>query len=145
MDIGCERRNLSVRPSRVEPCPHRPGIDILTCRLYIHAPGRISRRGASASISGDIPMRKLTLDLDSLDVQSFDPQPRLETDRGTVHGHESHDRPCTPMCPSMYDEATTCHVSDLGTCVVSCGSCGYTCAVGGYTCVTCDMACWETS
>lgn len=90
-------------------------------------------------------MRKLTLDLDLLDVQSFDPTPEAEAQRGTVHGHDSVERPCTMMCPSHYNEATTCQVTDLATCVISCGSCGPSCAVGGYSCVTCDMACWETS
>ena len=48
-------------------------------------------------------MRKLTLDLDSLDVQSFDPTPEPVAARGTVRGHAT-DFECTnyrPMCPSM--------------------------------------------
>ena len=85
-------------------------------------------------------MRKLTLDLDSLDVQSFDPAPVPAVVRGTVRGHGSYND-CTgfqPYCPSMYDEAGTCHVSDLGTCNLTCGStCAYTCD-DPYSCVTCQ-------
>lgn len=91
-------------------------------------------------------MRKLTLNLESLDVQSFDPTPAPEAPRGTVKGHVSWDG-CTyrqPDCPSMYDEAGTCHVSDLGTCYVSCGySCPVTCR-NEQSCVTCNgTACEE--
>lgn len=91
-------------------------------------------------------MRKLTLDLDTLDVQSFDPTPAPEGPRGTVNGHES--AACTgggPACPSWYNEAGTCQVTDLATCVASCNSCGHSCAVGGYSCVTCNVACYEES
>lgn len=86
-------------------------------------------------------MRKLTLDLDSLDVQSFDPTPLASAPRGTVQGHATNNLDCTQwgsMCPSWYNEATTCQVSDLGTCYASCGnSCPGTCN-GGPTCVTCQ-------
>ena len=84
-------------------------------------------------------MRKLTLDLDTLNVQSFDTDPCAEASRGTVRAHVSYD--CTyhqPMCPSMYNEAGTCQVSDLGTCNVTCGnSCPATCR-NEQTCVTCN-------
>lgn len=92
-------------------------------------------------------MRKLILDLNALDVQSFEPTPQPGLTRGTVRGHGTDPMDCTAfgtMCPSYCNEASTCQVSDLGTCVVSCGSCGPSCA-GGYSCVTCDVACWEES
>jgi hypothetical protein len=84
-------------------------------------------------------MRKLTLDLDSLDVQSFDSTPQTPAERGTVRGHITY-LDCSQYgsnCPSWYNEASTCQVSDLGTCNPSCGnSCPATCN-GGQTCVTC--------
>jgi hypothetical protein len=98
-------------------------------------------------------MRKLTLDLDTLDVQSFNPTPRAAEPRGTVQGHASFsDCTCENLgtcrfdCPSWYNEATTCQVSDLGTCAATaCGSCGASCH-GGATCVTCQgVQCEETS
>ena len=90
-------------------------------------------------------MRKLTLDLDSLSVQAFETTPPPEVPRGTVHGHDSYERPCTPMCPSRYDEATTCHVSDLGSCVATCASCMASC-YGPATCITCmGVECEEES
>jgi hypothetical protein len=86
-------------------------------------------------------MRKLTLDLDTLDVQSFDPTSHAAPPRGTVQGHATDNLDCTQfgsMCPSWYNEATTCQVSDLGTCAATaCGSCGASCG-GGATCVTCQ-------
>lgn len=90
-------------------------------------------------------MHKLTLDLDALDVQSFDPTPSTDGTRGTVKAHGSFG--CTYhdlMCPSMYNEASTCQVSDLGTCNVTCGnSCPATCR-NEQSCVTCyEKACEE--
>lgn len=83
-------------------------------------------------------MRKLTLDLDALDVQAFDTTPRLQARGGTVHGRESDGPLCTTWCASMYNEATTCQVSDLGTCDMTCGnSCQGSCN-GGQTCFTCQ-------
>jgi len=82
-------------------------------------------------------MRKLTLNLESIDVQSFDVTPAPAPERGTVRGHGSDQPDCTnygTQCPSMYDAYTSCKVSDLGTCV-ACPT-GYTC-YGGQSCVTC--------
>lgn len=87
-------------------------------------------------------MRKLTLDLDALDVQAFETTPALETPKGTVQGHDSYERVCSVNCPSMYNEATTCQVSDLGSCVVTCASCAASC-YGPATCVTCQGAACE--
>lgn len=91
-------------------------------------------------------MRKLTLDLDALDVQAFDTMPLPEAPLGTVHGQDrSEDGLCTPMCPSRYNEATTCQVSDLGSCVATCASCVASC-YGPATCVTCwGVECEEES
>jgi hypothetical protein len=90
-------------------------------------------------------MSKLKLDLDQLDVQSFETATGREDERGTIRGHARSEL-CTPYCPSHFNEATTCQVSDLGTCAASCGaSCPATCN-GGATCVTCwDPQCVQTS
>jgi hypothetical protein len=92
-------------------------------------------------------MRKLMLDLDTLDVQSFDPMPAARDARGTVQGHVSYDG-CTEQtaCPSWYNEAGTCQVTDLGTCVPTCGvSCPVTCR-GEQSCITCNgVECYEES
>jgi hypothetical protein len=88
-------------------------------------------------------MRKLTLDLDSLAVQSFETG-EDEAVRGTVHGNYLTEWGCTgmdPNCKSNYD-ATDCRVSDLGTCA---GTCGSTCGCTGSVCPTNDQACWEDS
>ena len=84
-------------------------------------------------------MRKLTLNIDSLTVQSF-ATGEDRADRGTVEAHQQSWN-CTgtqPNCPSMYD-ATDCRVSDLGTCV-PCGGGGT-----GTTCPTNGQDCWEDS
>jgi hypothetical protein len=89
-------------------------------------------------------MRKLTLDLESLAVQSFSTGDD-DALRGTVHANNydltvwactGHD----PNCRSNYD-ATDCRVSDLGTCV----TCGGTCGCTGAACPTNNQACWEDS
>ncbi len=88
-------------------------------------------------------MRKLTLDLDSLAVQSFDTG-EDDSLRGTIHGNDNTVWACTgmdPNCRSNYD-ATDCMVSDLGTCAATCGS---TCGCTGSACPTNDQACWEDS
>jgi hypothetical protein len=94
-------------------------------------------------------MRKLTLDLDSLDVQSFDPTPKGDAPRGTVRGHYTDNPGCTQfgtMCPSHYDEATTCMVSDLGTCNSPCGNSYPITCRGEQSCVTCQgVQCEEES
>lgn len=51
-------------------------------------------------------MKKLTLDLEQLDVTSFEPQAPEEAPRGTVHGRASI------LCGTMYD--ATCR--GYGTC-----------------------------
>jgi hypothetical protein len=74
-------------------------------------------------------MRKLTLDPDALDVQSFDPLPQAALQRGTVHGHGTDQPDCTNIgtqCPTWCDAADTCRFTDLGnTCVATCGTCAF--------------------
>lgn len=93
-------------------------------------------------------MRKLSLDLDTLSVESFETAPELEA-RGTVHGHGptwpyngcSVARPCNPASSPDYSEDRTC---DDYTCWQTCAqSCGGTC----YATCTCPSevnTCWET-
>lgn len=98
-------------------------------------------------------MRKITLDLDALSVESFDTTRSATPKRGTVHGHsitagrtcfcpqtqiclETYDMPTcvvtacndvTCTCPAPTDYGETCNVGD---------SCGPTQCVN--TCVRCD-------
>jgi hypothetical protein len=103
-------------------------------------------------------MRKLKLDIDHLEVDSF------ETDvghdqRGTVHGLVSPY--CTQTCDTANnyscDGAYTCGAEStcrrINTCMYeSCGACGtYDCVSAGYSCdqmscvYTCAVACSEGS
>jgi hypothetical protein len=57
-------------------------------------------------------MRKLALDLDSLDVQTFDTTAELPDPRGTVEANLF-----------SYPEGSSCkpcHISDCGTCPLPC-------------------------
>jgi hypothetical protein len=93
-------------------------------------------------------MRKLSLDLDALSVESFDPAPPARSSRGTVHGHATwHHQgctmyvPCNPISTPTYTEDYTC---DDPTCYQSCDvSCGGTCNVT-CTCETAYVTCAET-
>lgn len=81
-------------------------------------------------------MRKLTLNPDMLQVQSFATSAPLK-ERGTVHGEQG---PCTcpnctcPGCP-------TCIETCPDTCANTCDTCGFSCGAEtcGPTCYT--MAC----
>ncbi|HEX6373513.1 MAG TPA: hypothetical protein VF006_31600 [Longimicrobium sp.] len=102
-------------------------------------------------------MRKLRLDPDSLEVQSFPTLAPEGAARGTVHGGQAG--PDTPYCNSFdaackvteqpscdgtcqgetcYDSCDlTCHTcipSCYGSCIASCNSCQVTC---GSTCPWC--------
>jgi hypothetical protein len=52
-------------------------------------------------------MRKIRLDLDKLEVDSFDVAPDPDTPLGTVHGHVSADR---PYCYETINEDNTCGI-----------------------------------
>lgn len=95
-------------------------------------------------------MRKLTLDLDTLAVESFDTQPSGRS-QGTVRGHDEHRTheydscACTDAwdtCHKSCDPCATCDTSCAGgpfcDCVPSggCESCATSCAGGPY----CDCA-----
>lgn len=72
-------------------------------------------------------MRKLSLNLDQLTVDSFDTA-TAEEKKGTVFGEQCtcHTQCTCPGCP-------TCdYTCDDATCHQSCGSCE----------VTCDVSCW---
>jgi hypothetical protein len=60
-------------------------------------------------------MRKISLDLDRLHVESFETNPDAPAERGTVHGHWSQVGTCD-------GRAATCQVN--GTCAFGCGSRG---------------------
>ena len=56
-------------------------------------------------------MQKLTLNLDALAVESFDPQAAAPRERGTVQGHEV----LTPMC-AVTSGINSCWCSEYNTC-----------------------------
>lgn len=81
-------------------------------------------------------MRKVLLDLDSLDVQSFETtNPVLRESRGTVEAHDSDptdggfDDTCGQSCTCFHrcysndPSCPACHVSDFGTCFSDCNTC----------------------
>lgn len=81
-------------------------------------------------------MKKIKLELDRLDVESFTVTP-ARAESGTVHGHVSPG--CTPAgaCETLF----TCYSCDGGSCeepschlAFTCTDCGETCAE---TCIDC--------
>ena len=94
-------------------------------------------------------MKKLSLDLNALAVESLDTVADAPEQRGTVHGHGptwpyngcTAAQPCNPASSPDYTEDRTC---DDATCFVTCGvSCGGTC----YNTCGCPSqvnTCWET-
>ena len=69
-------------------------------------------------------MKKLKLDVDAVDVESFPTLDESGTQRGTVLGHTEPNHTCTIV--SQYDY--TCHA----TCANTCDQLRYTC---GRTCI----------
>jgi hypothetical protein len=70
-------------------------------------------------------MRKLTLSLDALSVESFDTTPLAREKGGTVHGHACD---CSCCCGTN-ETCRTCDESACNTCIfVSCGTCETVCA-----------------
>jgi hypothetical protein len=87
-------------------------------------------------------MRKLTLDLDSLAVQSFETTPDGAAARGTVRGEAAE---ATPYCQSPVCLLTeqpsckgTCEDTCYDSCFGSCGSCIASCPG------TCAASCGDT-
>lgn len=114
-------------------------------------------------------MSKLRLDLDALQVESFDTRPGASRPRGTVQGHgrdtdlaacgdatfpvSCWDDSCAGSCASCDGScvAGTCAASCNGTCAVSCngtclascgGTCDATCVSCGYSCDASCVSCW---
>lgn len=102
-------------------------------------------------------MRKLTLSLDTLKVDSFETNVQ-DGARGTVRAHwtQHADESCFGTCDGMCTRDASCqggcgtgYASCWGTCGASCGgtcvaSCGATCTcpVSDYTYCGCET--WET-
>jgi hypothetical protein len=73
-------------------------------------------------------MKKLTLNLDALHVESFEPVSDRERSGGTVRAHEhSHDGACLPNPDDQYTRGYTCLQTCPGkytcdnTCLQTCG------------------------
>lgn len=92
-------------------------------------------------------MKKLSLNLDALSVETFDTSPDEMVQRGTVQGHATWHyngctaaQPCNPSSSPNYTLDETCQETCVYSCGVSCGgSCDYSC-----NCVTQRNTCWET-
>jgi hypothetical protein len=69
-------------------------------------------------------MKKLKLDLDAMDVESFPTLDNAASERGTVLGHTQPNHTCT--IETHYDQ--TCH----DTCAATCDPLRFTC---GRTCI----------
>lgn len=87
-------------------------------------------------------MAKLKLDLDHINVQTFEVRAEEDRSKGTILGHDSRWE-CSPSaywpnCPSMVPQVD-CPQSYYGTCQ----SCGNTCAGCTQTCPTNGVECWE--
>jgi hypothetical protein len=94
-------------------------------------------------------MKKLSLNLDTLSIESFDTAPDPTDQRGTVHGHGptwhyngcTYNQPCNPASSPDYTEDYTCDdYSCWNSCQQSCnGTCYDTC-----NCPSQVNTCWET-
>jgi hypothetical protein len=81
-------------------------------------------------------MKKLTLHLDELHVESFELSPASRGEGGTVMAHASSDL----RCWTTNDGFVTVSPSCFETCGYSCeGTCDWTC---GETCIGNTCACW---
>ena len=91
-------------------------------------------------------MKKLSLHLDDLTVESFDTSAPAPA-RGTVQGHDHSDPSncdnsgfCS--CNGYPCDTYTCRCTDPDTCAYSCGqSCPNTCDSCQNTCVSCMATC----
>lgn len=67
-------------------------------------------------------MKKLTLDLDALRVETFEPLPAERRESGTVRGYIYNSESLEPASEFCQQP------SQFGTCEASCyGTCGYSC------------------
>jgi len=81
-------------------------------------------------------MRKLNLDPDALEIQSF-PTTDAEEARGTVHGMATQDVDSCPSCDCSYmDTCPQPQITCYQSCAGSCQSCPATC-----TCPSSDGRC----
>ena len=74
-------------------------------------------------------MRKLKLDLDALEVESFDATVTGDDERGTVNAHAEYTWSCPSTHPTWYEhtcDEATCHYSCERSCFIY-DSCDGTC------------------
>lgn len=88
-------------------------------------------------------MKKLTLDLDHLLIESFEPSSDSRSERGTVRAHDySDDLDCWRLPDPRWDsiQGGSCY----GTCGYSCDTCNYSCGgtCGEGTCYGDTCVCW---
>lgn len=92
-------------------------------------------------------MKKLTLNLDELRVESFETTPPLQDQRGTVNAHseqttegDTDDWRCYKLPGAT--QGATC----MATCQATCNTCNYSCdgTCGGGTCFGDSCVCWTT-
>jgi len=77
-------------------------------------------------------MKKLSLELESLAVDSFDTTSAARDERGTVRGNDSEGESDVPVpTPPVYADDCTCRATDL------CPSAVYYCATVRYTAISC--------
>jgi len=94
-------------------------------------------------------MKKLRLDFESIEVESFDTSPLDPRQRGTVHGRGTYHEPCTGVgdCLVMTNEpcaaetTTFCQAGTFqgDTCDTTCHQIQCTCTNGGFHNGTCDI------
>jgi hypothetical protein len=91
-------------------------------------------------------MKKLKLNLDDLQVESFETTPASATQRGTVHGY----RPYTDTCgtPCTAHPQCTAECGGQGdtdyVCTNDCGTDSCDCGSQGFSCNPDDHTCWPT-
>ena len=85
-------------------------------------------------------MRKITLDVDQLKVDSFQTD-GVQAGRGTVHGHYFTEVGCyTDEAHNCGSVGGTCEQSCYGSCNSACNSCYGSCNCSGDTCnATCPL------
>jgi hypothetical protein len=76
--------------------------------------------------------KKLSLELDSLSIESFATTPAARDARGTVRGNDSEGEIDVPVpTPPVYGDACTCSPTDL------CPTSAYYCATVRHTAISC--------
>jgi hypothetical protein len=82
-------------------------------------------------------MKKLTLNVAALRVESFAPSPTQGRKDGTVFAHASDDK-----CYELEATVNFCPTDGNPTCDLSCNSCGSCFGTCGYSCYgTCENTC----